>query len=183
MDKLIISGKSNLTGSIKVHGAKNAVLPILVSSLLTKDSLKLINLPDVDDIQNMITLLSSYGVKINKNKKSVLLNSKNIKNIPADYEIVRKMRASILILGPLLSRFGFAKISLPGGCAIGTRPIDIHLKGLQKLGAVFEIENGFCNKYTLPRITAHFYLFKPSVYGGCLNEASQMHRPDDVSNT
>ncbi len=143
MDKLIISGKSNLTGSIKVHGAKNAALPILVSSLLTKDSLKLINLPNVDDIQNMIKLLSSYGVKINKNKNSVLLNSKNIKNIPADYEIVRKMRASILILGPLLSRFGFAKISLPGGCAIGTRPIDIHLKGLQKLGAVFEIENGF----------------------------------------
>ncbi|MAV63753.1 MAG: UDP-N-acetylglucosamine 1-carboxyvinyltransferase [Candidatus Marinimicrobia bacterium] len=143
MDKIIIQGKSNLNGFINVHGAKNAALPILVSSLLTNKNLIIKNLPNVGDIQNMIKLLNIFGTIVNKEKDYIILNSKNIKNISADYDIIRKMRASILILGPLLSRFGSAKISLPGGCAIGTRPIDIHLEGLKKLGASFEIENGF----------------------------------------
>ena len=143
MDKLIISGKKKLKGSIKVHGAKNSALPILVSSLLSDKDLTLSNIPKVDDINNMLKLLSSLGVKIKKNKNTVKLNSSSIKNISADYDIVRKMRASILVLGPLLSRFGYSKISLPGGCAIGTRPIDIHLEALSKLGANFKIENGF----------------------------------------
>ena len=143
MDKLIITGNKNLKGSINIHGSKNSALPIIVSSLLSNENLVLSNVPNVDDINNMITLLRGYGVKINKNNKSIIINSKNVKNISADYDIVRKMRASILILGPLLSRFGYSKISLPGGCAIGTRPIDIHLKGLSKLGVKFEIENGF----------------------------------------
>mgnify|MGYP001480429053 CR=1 FL=1 len=143
MDKLIISGKNKLKGSIDVHGAKNAALPILVSSLLNSNELTLSNIPKVDDIDNMIKLLKYYGVKIKKNNNSIVLNSSQIKNISADYDIVRKMRASVLILGPLLSRFGNAKISLPGGCAIGTRPIDIHLNGLSKLGASFIIEKGF----------------------------------------
>ena len=143
MDKIIIQGKSNLNGFINVHGAKNAALPILVSSLLTNKNLIIKNLPNVGDIQNMIKLLNIFGTIVNKEKDYIILKSKNIKNISADYDIIRKMRASILILGPLLSRFGSAKISLPGGCAIGTRPIDIHLEGLKKLGASFEIENGF----------------------------------------
>ena len=143
MDRLKIIGKNKLNGSISVHGAKNSALPILVSSLLNKNDLVLKNIPEVDDISNMLKLLKSFGSKINKNKTSLIINNNKIKNISADYDIVRKMRASILLLGPLLSRFGYARISLPGGCAIGTRPIDIHLKGLSKLGVSFDIENGF----------------------------------------
>ena len=143
MDKLIIKGGSQISGSVNVHGSKNAALPIIVSSLLSDKSLKLLNVPNVVDVSNLITLLKNYGVKILRNKNIVNINPKKIKNLSADYDVVRKMRASILILGPLLSRFGEAKISLPGGCAIGTRPIDIHLTGLSKLGANFEIQNGF----------------------------------------
>ncbi len=143
MDKLIITGKHKIKGSIKIHGSKNAALPILVASLLSKKNLTLTNVPQVDDINNMIKLLKGYGSIIKIKKNSLIINNKNLKNISADYDIVRKMRASILILGPLLSRFGYSKISLPGGCAIGTRPIDIHLEGLIKLGANFNIQNGF----------------------------------------
>tara|TARA_B100000963_G_scaffold187658_1_gene163315 strand:+ start:1208 stop:2464 length:1257 start_codon:yes stop_codon:yes gene_type:complete len=143
MDKLIINGRSKISGSINVHGSKNAALPIIVSSLLSDKILKLSNVPNVVDVLNLIKLLKNYGVKILHNKDIVHINSKKIKNLSADYDVVRKMRASILILGPLLSRFGRARISLPGGCAIGTRPIDIHLSGLSKLGVNFEIQNGF----------------------------------------
>ena len=143
MDKLIISGNAKLKGSIDVKGSKNSALPLLVSSLLTDKDLILSNLPDLEDINNMQKLLKEYGVSIKNRKNEITLNGKNIFNRVADYDIVRKMRASILILGPLLSKFGEAKISLPGGCAIGTRPIDIHLLGLKQLGAEFQIENGF----------------------------------------
>ena len=143
MDKIIITGKSDLFGSIEVSGSKNAALPILASSILTDDDLVLSNLPLLDDINNMKKLLKGYGVSIIEKNKKIILNSKKLINKQADYDIVRKMRASILILGPLISRFERANISLPGGCAIGTRPIDIHLHGLSKLGAKFNIENGF----------------------------------------
>ncbi len=143
MDKLIISGNSKISGSVNVHGSKNSALPIIVSSLLSEKSLYLSNVPNVVDVLNLIKLLKNYGVKIAHNKNKLQINPEKIKNLSADYDVVRKMRASILILGPLLSRFGEARISLPGGCAIGTRPIDIHLSGLSKLGANFEIQNGF----------------------------------------
>ncbi len=143
MDKIIITGKANLFGSIKVKGSKNAALPLLISCLLSEKDLTLVNLPKLDDIRNMKILLREYGVLIKETSNQLTLNAKNISNQVADYDIVRKMRASILILGPLLSRFKKAIISLPGGCAIGTRPIDIHLEGLSKLGASFTIENGF----------------------------------------
>jgi UDP-N-acetylglucosamine enolpyruvyl transferase len=146
MDKLIISGNAKLKGSIAVKGSKNSALPLLVSSLLTNKDLILRNLPDLEDINNMQKLLKEYGVSIKNKKNEITLNGKNIFNRVADYDIVRKMRASILILGPLLSKFGEAKISLPGGCAIGTRPIDIHLLGLKQLGAEFQIENGVCDR-------------------------------------
>ena len=143
MDKLIIKGGSKISGSINVHGSKNAALPIIVSSLLSEKTLKLSNVPNVVDVLNLIKLLKNYGVKIEYKKDKLKINPKKIKNLSADYDVVRKMRASILILGPLLSRFGEARISLPGGCAIGTRPIDMHLTGLSKLGANFDIQNGF----------------------------------------
>ena len=143
MDKLIIKGNTDLKGAIKIKGSKNSALPIMVSSFLSSNSLKLKNIPKLEDIKNMTKLLRSYGSTIKTNKNELEINCKNITNKDADYDIVRKMRASILILGPLLSRFGEAKISLPGGCAIGTRPIDIHLEGLKKLGANFSVENGY----------------------------------------
>ena len=145
MDRIIISGKANLFGSINISGSKNASLPILISSLLSQQDLELQNVPEFEDIRNMKKLLLQYGVLMEQNSHQLTLNSKDISNKVAEYEIVRKMRASILILGPLLSRFKKARISLPGGCAIGTRPIDIHLDGLSKLGATFNIENGFVN--------------------------------------
>ena len=127
MDKLIILGKSDLFGSIDIHGAKNAALPIMVASLLSKQDLCLCGLPDLNDITTMKKLLSNFGLKIIENSNNTIFNASNLKNKVANYDLVRKMRASILVLGPLLSRFKKAKISLPGGCAIGTRPIDIHL--------------------------------------------------------
>ena len=143
MDKLIIQGESDLFGSIDIPGSKNSSLPILVASLLSKKNLNLTNIPKLQDVKSMILLLRSFGVKINENDSKLTLNAKNLKNNIADYDLVRKMRASILVLGPLLARFKKAKISLPGGCSIGTRPIDIHLNSLNKLGINFEIENGF----------------------------------------
>ena len=164
MDKLVITGKNRIKGSIKVHGAKNAALPILVSSLLSDQDLTLKNIPNVDDTNNMLKLLKSYGSIQRLNKNSLTINNSKIKNISADYDIVRKMRASILILGPLLSRFGYAKISLPGGCAIGTRPIDIHLDGLSKMGANFKIENGFVVGRVKKKLVGNkIYLPFPSV--------------------
>ena len=143
MDKLIIQGESGLFGSIDIPGSKNATLPILVASLLSEKNLNLTNIPKLQDVKSMILLLRSFGVKINENDSKLTLNAKNLKNNIADYDLVRKMRASILVLGPLLARFKKAKISLPGGCSIGTRPIDIHLNSLNKLGINFEIVNGF----------------------------------------
>ena len=145
MDRIIITGKANLFGSISVKGSKNAALPILVSSLLSEEDLELYNVPEFEDIRNMKKILLQYGVLMKENSSQLTINAKDITNQVADYDIVRKLRASILILGPLLSRFNKARISLPGGCAIGTRPIDIHLEGLSKLGAIISIENGFVN--------------------------------------
>ena len=143
MDRLIIKGEADLRGSISIKGSKNSALPIMVSSLLSFNTLRLKNLPKLDDINNMSKLLRSYGAIIKCRKDNLEINCEKIINKEANYDIVRKMRASILILGPLLARFGEAKISLPGGCAIGTRPIDIHLEGLKKLGANFVVENGY----------------------------------------
>ena len=164
MDKLIIKGSRDLSGSISIKGSKNATLPIMVSSLLSKKSLKLTNIPKLEDIKNMSKLLRSFGANIKSSEDSLDINCSKIINKVADYDIVRKMRASILILGPLLARFGEAKISLPGGCAIGTRPIDIHLDGLKKLGANFTVENGYVvGKVNNQLIGNHIKLSFPSV--------------------
>ena len=143
MDKIRIKGNSNLYGAINVSGSKNAALPILVSSLLSNNDLILKNIPKLDDIKSMIKLLQGFGVTCIERNNILTLNANKIDNNVADYDLVRKMRASILILGPLLARFNKASISLPGGCAIGTRPIDIHLNSLSKLGVKIVIENGF----------------------------------------
>ena len=143
MDKLKIIGKASINGSINIPGAKNAALPAMVASMLSENGLFLKNLPVVQDISTMKYLLESFGIKIKQINSQTFFDSNYIKNHIAQYDVVRKMRASILVLGPLIARFKKAKISLPGGCSIGTRPIDIHLKGLEKLGVKFFIENGF----------------------------------------
>ena len=137
MDKLKIIGNKKLSGSIKVSGAKNSALPVMVASLLSNEGLCIKNLPELADITTMKLLLKNFGLKIKQSDSSIFIDSSKIKNCIADYDLVRKMRASILVLGPLLARFKKAKISLPGGCSIGTRPIDIHLFGLEKLGVKF----------------------------------------------
>jgi len=164
MDRLIIKGKADLRGSIQIKGSKNSALPIMVSALLSENNLKLKNLPKLDDIKNMSKLLRSYGAIIKTAKDNLEIKCNNIINRDADYDIVRKMRASILILGPLLARFGKARISLPGGCAIGTRPIDIHLEGLKKLGANFVVENGYVSGQVSKQLIGnHISLSFPSV--------------------
>ena len=164
MDKLQITGKAILTGSISVSGSKNAALPIMIASLLSENGLYLKNLPALQDILTMEQLLENFGIKIKKINSQTFFDSANINNSLADYDLVRKMRASILVLGPLIARFKKAKISLPGGCAIGTRPIDIHLNGLGKLGVNFSIENGFVSAEVKKNLTgAHIKLSFPSV--------------------
>ena len=145
MQKLIIKGKKYLSGSISISGSKNATLPILAATLLCK-KIKLTNIPLVKDIFTMIELLSSIGVniKINKSENSLEINNlKKILNTVAPYKLVKTMRAGVLVLGPLLAKFKKAKVSLPGGCAIGSRPVDLHLFALKKLGAKIKIKDGY----------------------------------------
>ena len=142
MDKLIINGQRSLYGDVHISGAKNAALPILIASLLTKEELYLKNVPNLFDIKTTEKLLTVMGVEIVKTNSQMKLIAKEIKDFNAPYDLVKTMRASILVLGPLLARFGSAKVSLPGGCAIGSRPVDIHIKGLEAMGAKIKIENG-----------------------------------------
>ena len=142
MDKLKINGQRSLYGDVHISGAKNAALPILIASLLTKEELNLKNVPNLFDIKTTEKLLTVMGVEIVKTNSQMKLIAKEIKDFNAPYDLVKTMRASILVLGPLLARFGSAKVSLPGGCAIGSRPVDIHIKGLEAMGAKIKIENG-----------------------------------------
>ena len=145
MAKLLIQHSMHLKGEIAISGAKNAVLPIMCASILLNSTLNINNIPDLTDVDTLIDILLAIGVKIdwNKQKKQMSLCAENIISDMAPYELVKKMRASILVLGPLLSRFGTAKVSLPGGCAIGVRPVDIHIKCLQQLGATVIVEDGY----------------------------------------
>ena len=143
MQKLEVFGANKLKGEIDISGSKNASLPILAATLLTNKKVYLDNLPKVKDIETMINLLRSLGSKTKFNKKNLVVdNSKQNKNF-ASYNLVKTMRAGILVLGPLLAKFGRAKVSLPGGCAIGTRPVDLHLKALSKLGVKYKIIQGY----------------------------------------
>ena len=143
MQKLEVLGANKLKGQINISGSKNASLPILAATLLSSKKIYLNNLPKVKDIETMINLIQSLGSKVKfDNKKLIIDNSKQQKKI-ASYNLMKTMRAGILVLGPLLAKFGSAKVSLPGGCAIGTRPVDIHLKALSKLGVKYKIIEGY----------------------------------------
>ncbi len=143
MQKLAILGGNRLNGEVRISGAKNAALPILCASLLTGDTLQLDNVPDLNDVATMRKLLQQMGVAIAVNGGEVSLSAANIDKLEAPYDMVKTMRAAILVLGPLVARFGEARVSLPGGCAIGSRPVDLHIKGLQAMGAEIHIEHGY----------------------------------------
>ena len=143
MQKLEVFGASKLMGQIKVSGSKNASLPILAATLLSNKKIKLKNLPKVHDIETMLTLLQSLGSKVKFSKNKILINNSSQRKKFASYNLVKTMRAGILVLGPLLAKHKEAKVSLPGGCAIGTRPVDVHLKALSKLGVKYKIEQGY----------------------------------------
>ena len=149
MKYLKIQSSTNLKGSIEISGAKNAALPLLASTILSKNELKIGNLPNVVDINTMVKLLEKLGANYKKEKNSINISTINIKETKATYDIVKTMRASILVLGPLLSRFGHCEVSLPGGCAIGQRPVDLHLKAMEAMGAKIEIKSGYI-KATAP---------------------------------
>ena len=144
MDKLLITGGNRLEGEVAISGAKNAALPILCASLLTADTITLENVPALKDIGTTLRLLGQLGVQSRREGQSHLqLSAAQVSSLEAPYELVKTMRASILVLGPLLTRFGEARVSLPGGCAIGQRPVDQHIKGLEAMGAEIRIEHGF----------------------------------------
>ncbi|MFM2043833.1 MAG: UDP-N-acetylglucosamine 1-carboxyvinyltransferase [Pseudomonadota bacterium] len=151
MDKLRIRGGRPLTGDIRISGAKNAALPLMAACLLTEGRLTLTNLPQLADIQTMANLLVQHGVEVDLRERigfgsemrRLDLTAADITSLEAPYDLVRKMRASVLVLGPLVARFGRAKVSLPGGCAIGPRPVDLHIKGLQAMGARIDIDGGY----------------------------------------
>jgi len=143
MDKLQIVGGKRLNGEISVSGAKNAALPILCAGLLTAGDVELSNVPRLHDVKTILKLLEQTGLKVTQDDENVTLNGASITSLEAPYELVKTMRASILVLGPLLARFGEAKVSLPGGCAIGSRPVDQHIKGLRAMGAEITIEGGY----------------------------------------
>jgi UDP-N-acetylglucosamine 1-carboxyvinyltransferase len=143
LDKLLISGQSNISGSVNISGAKNAALPIVIASLLSADKLELTNVPDLQDIKTTVKLLKALGVEIFQTKDAINCCAAKVSAFDAPYEMVKTMRASILVLGPLLARFGRARVSMPGGCAIGSRPVDIHIKGLESMGAKITINHGY----------------------------------------
>ncbi|MDI9409322.1 MAG: UDP-N-acetylglucosamine 1-carboxyvinyltransferase [Candidatus Pacebacteria bacterium] len=165
MDRIRIIGGKPLKGTVPISGAKNAALPLMCASLLVDEPLELTNVPDLVDIRTLGLLLEQHGVSVDRSAVGrMVLNGKGVHNTTAPYDLVRKMRASILVLGPLVARHGKAKVSLPGGCAIGARPVDLHIKGLQALGAEITLSDGYVHaeapkgglrgaKFTFPQVS------------------------------
>ncbi|KXG76269.1 UDP-N-acetylglucosamine 1-carboxyvinyltransferase [Thermotalea metallivorans] len=164
MAKLIVEKSAPLKGTVKVSGAKNSVLPIIAASLLAQETCVLEEIPGLKDVEVICEVLESIGAKVNSSKKGIIeIHSSTLEHFEAPYELIRKMRASFLVMGPLLARKGRARIALPGGCAIGTRPIDLHLKGFQALGARIELGHGYVEAVADKLIGNKIYLDFPSV--------------------
>ena len=166
MDKLIATGGGPLNGEVRISGAKNAALPVMICSLLTEETLTISNIPHLNDITTTMELLAQLGVKLQVDEKlTIEADASEVSSLVAPYQLVRTMRASILVLGPLVARFGRAEVSLPGGCAIGSRPVNLHLKGLQALGAEVSIDGGYI-KARAKRLTgARIFMDMISVTG------------------
>lgn len=165
MDKMVIEGGSPLKGKIKVSGAKNAALPIIAACLLTGGWHGLDNVPRLRDVETLKAIMSKLGVEFRQNSQTLEVNSSNLKNHKAPYDLVKTMRASIVLLGPLLARFGKAQISLPGGCAIGERPIDLHLKALSAMGVEMSLDHGYINAHVDKLKGIDFFFDIPTVTG------------------
>ena len=162
MDKLLIKGKKELNGEITASGAKNSALPVLAASLLADSPMKVGNLPHLNDVTTMIELLGSMGIDIMLNEDmDVHVDPSSIKNLNARYELVKTMRASILVLGPLLAKFNKAKVALPGGCAIGSRPVNLHIEAMRKMGANISLEGGYINAKSEGRLKGSTIDFDP----------------------
>ncbi|RDE22639.1 UDP-N-acetylglucosamine 1-carboxyvinyltransferase [Motiliproteus coralliicola] len=167
MDKLLISGGNRLQGELRISGAKNSALPIIASTLLADGPVTLSNLPHLHDVTTMIELLGRMGVGVTLNEgMNVEVDSRSVDTLVAPYELVKTMRASILVLGPMLARFGEAEVSLPGGCAIGSRPVDLHIRGLQAMGADISVEDGYIRARSNGRLKgAHIFFDTVTVTG------------------
>jgi UDP-N-acetylglucosamine 1-carboxyvinyltransferase len=166
MGQFLIQGGCQLKGEVTISGAKNAALPILFASLLSKGNVNLTNVPLLKDISTTLELLKELGAEASQDGHEVHINASSVKNYTASYELVRSMRASILALGPLVARFGEADISLPGGCAIGARPVNLHIHGLEQMGAIIKVQNGFIKARVNGRLKgAHLYMDMVSVTG------------------
>ncbi len=165
MDKLLIRGGKRLKGEVVIGGAKNAALPIMAATLLAPGYHNINKVPNLKDVMTMGQLIANLGAGFHYEDKTVFINTERINKFEAPYDLVRTMRASILILGPLISRYGKAKVSLPGGCAIGARPINLHLKGLQKLGAKIELDSGYIVASAKRLKGASVYFDIPTVTG------------------
>lgn len=166
MDKLIISGGGRLDGEIRISGAKNAALPIIIACLLTREPVAISNVPHLRDVTTTLELLGRMGVTLVVGERmGVEVDASTTKNFDAPYELVKTMRASILALGPLLARYGEAHVSLPGGCAIGSRPVNLHIKGLEAMGATFSMDKGYINAKADRLKGAHIFLDVVSVTG------------------
>jgi UDP-N-acetylglucosamine 1-carboxyvinyltransferase len=170
MDKLLITGGARLDGEVRISGAKNAALPLLAGALLGSTPVTLTNVPQLRDITTMLQILGNMGVTVEIGEQyQVLVNANTLKSAVAPYELVRTMRASIFVLGPLLARFGEATVSLPGGCAIGSRPVDQHLKALAALGADIQVENGYVHAKRHGRLKGARFVFDMVTVGGTEN--------------
>jgi UDP-N-acetylglucosamine 1-carboxyvinyltransferase len=167
MDKLLIQSGEPLVGEIRISGAKNSALPIIASSLLAEGPMTIGNLPHLHDVTTMIELLGTMGVEVVMGERmSMEIHSSTIKDLIAPYSLVKTMRASILVLGPMVARYGKAKVSLPGGCAIGSRPVDLHIKGLEAMGAKIKVEDGYIYAESDGRLQgAHIFMDTVTVTG------------------
>ncbi len=165
MDKLIIKGGKKLKGEVSISGAKNAALPVIAAAMLSSEKSIINNVPDLRDIRTMGRLLKNMGAEFNYEANKVVFSSHGVKNLEAPYELVKEMRASVLVLGPMLAKFGSARVSLPGGCAIGARPINLHLMGLEKMGAKIKLEAGYVIAKAKKLNGASIYFDIPTVTG------------------
>ncbi len=165
MDKIVIEGGRRLEGRVSISGAKNAVLPVMAATLLTSGRNEICGVPKVRDVTTMAHLLSDLGAEVDVDGDKVVLDTSGVNNPEAPYDLVSTMRASCLVLGPLLARLGEAKVSLPGGCAIGARPIDLHIKGMEALGAEIRLEQGYIHGIAKKLRGAHYYFDTVTVTG------------------
>jgi UDP-N-acetylglucosamine 1-carboxyvinyltransferase len=169
MDKFLIQGGACIQGEVRISGAKNAALPLLAATLLATTPITLTNVPALKDVSTLIKLIQGFGVTVTRDGDTVTIDTSTLTNRFASYELVKTMRASIVVLGPLLARYGDAKVSLPGGCAIGARPVDQHLKALEAIGAKIQVENGYVHAVSQGRLKGGRVVFDMVTVGGTQN--------------